>query len=92
MIQSLQSKELTSITRGGKRDEAWKQRCEMVSSHTARRTFASNAYRAGVPAMVIMKITGHRTETQFLKYIKITNDEAAKIMQKIWITPLQKVS
>jgi hypothetical protein len=31
-----------------------------------------------------MAITGHTTETQFLKYIKITNDEFAVILGDFW--------
>ena len=42
---------------------------ELISSHTCRRSFASNLYDE-LPNMTIMAITGHRTETQFLKYIK----------------------
>lgn len=42
---------------------------KFVSSHTARRSFATNAYLAGVPMLAIMKITGHRTQTSFMRYI-----------------------
>jgi integrase len=51
---------------------------ECVSSHTARRSFATNLYNEGFPVLNIMKITGHRTESVFLRYIKITDDVAAK--------------
>ena len=62
----------TKVTR-----EKW----ELVSSHTARRSFATNAYKAGVPTLAIMKITGHRKESTFMKYIKVTEDENAEILQ-----------
>lgn len=42
---------------------------KFISSHTARRSFATNAYLAGVPALAIMKITGHQTQTSFMGYI-----------------------
>ena len=48
---------------------------ELVSSHTARRSFATNAFNAGVPAITIMSVTGHLTESAFMKYIK-TDPEA----------------
>lgn len=68
-------------TQGGKRSTIACEKWEMVSTHTARRSFATNLYLAGAPIVEIMKITGHKTETQFLKYIKITKDDAAK---KLW--------
>ena len=50
----------------------------LVSAHTARRSFATNAYLSGLPTINIMKMTGHRTEKSFLQYIKITKEENAK--------------
>lgn len=52
-------------------------KCNLVTSHTARRSFATNAYLAGVPPISIMKITGHKTESSFMKYIKISDKENA---------------
>ncbi|WP_421921165.1 tyrosine-type recombinase/integrase [Marinifilum sp.] len=57
---------------------------ELVSSHTARRSFATNSYQKGIPAATIMKITGHRTEKSFYKYIKLDNKEHADIVLKAW--------
>lgn len=34
--------------------------------------------------MTIMAITGHKTETQFLKYIKITPKENAEKLKEYW--------
>jgi len=53
---------------------------QRVSSHTARRSFATNAYIAGLPTFSIMKITGHKTEEAFLLYIRISAEESAKKM------------
>lgn len=54
---------------------------ELITSHTARRSFATNAYLAGIPAISIMKITGHKTEAAFMKYIKISEEENAIQLQ-----------
>ncbi|MBR2478103.1 MAG: site-specific integrase [Bacteroidales bacterium] len=51
---------------------------EMVTSHTARRSGATNMFLAGIPTISIMRITGHTTEKVFLNYIKITNEENAR--------------
>jgi integrase len=49
-----------------------------ISSHTARRSFATNLYLEGFPTYELMKITGHRTEKAFLKYIKVSKLDSAK--------------
>ena len=54
-----------------------KPKYDLVTSHTARRSFATNAYLAGLPPISIMKITGHKTESSFMKYIKISEKENA---------------
>lgn len=59
------------------------RKCELVTSHTCRRSFATNLY-GKLPNKVIMAITGHTTETQFLSYIKTTNEEFAEILGKFW--------
>jgi integrase len=61
---------------------------ECISSHTARRSFATNLYLDGYPVIEIMKITGHKTEKAFMKYIRVTKLDAAKRlsqhMKKRW--------
>lgn len=69
-------------TKGGERTETIKPKAELVTVHTARRTFATLAYKAGIQAQSIMKITGHRTERSFQAYIKLTNREHAILMAK----------
>jgi len=50
----------------------------VIRTHTARRSFATNAYLAGIPMRDIMQITGHRTTESFLKYIRVTKLETAQ--------------
>lgn len=54
-----------------------KLKYELVTTHTARRSFATNAYHAGIPVHSIMMITGHATEDDFFKYIKVNAYENA---------------
>lgn len=54
---------------------------ELITSHTARRSAATNMYKAGIPAISIMKITGHTTENSFMKYIKISQEENAELLK-----------
>lgn len=68
---------LHSFTKGGsKKSESFKK-FQLITVHTARRSFATNAYLADVPSISIMKITGHKTEKAFLKYIKISQQDNA---------------
>jgi integrase len=52
----------------------------LVSSHTARRSGATNMYLAGIPVARIMLLTGHKTEQAFFKYIPIGKQENAKTL------------
>jgi len=59
-------------SKGGKVTEATVRKCDKISSHVARRSFASNFYYdLQVPAFVLMQITTHTTEKQFLEYVVI---------------------
>jgi len=58
-----------SKTKGGKRVKYAKKKYEMMVTHTARRSFASNLLIAGVPMQFIMAVTGHETESSFKKYV-----------------------
>lgn len=54
---------------------------ELVGSHTARRSYATNAYLKNPSKVLhIMKVTGHSTEKQFLKYICFTDDENMEVL------------
>lgn len=75
---------LKSITKGGRRRTARYEKWQLVSSHTARRSFATNLYRSGFPSMSIMQITGHKTETAFLKYVKVSKVEHARLLAEHW--------
>lgn len=57
---------------------------ELISSHTCRRSFCTNQFLLGVPSILIMKISGHKTEKSFLRYIRIDEELAAKKMREYW--------
>lgn len=57
---------------------------QLVTTHTARRSFATNMFLSGFPAQSIMKITGHRTEAAFMTYLKMSPRENAKAILKEW--------
>lgn len=66
-----------NFTKGGKQTKKAFPKYDLITVHTARRSFATNAYLNDIPSISIMKITGHRTEKAFLKYIKISQEDNA---------------
>lgn len=68
---------LIERTEGHKPVKRKLKKWELVSSHTARRSFATNMYLAGVATAKIMLCTGHTTEEAFFKYIRIGKQENA---------------
>ena len=62
-------------------NEPDKELWQLISSHTARRSMATNYYLQGFPTIDLMKITGHTTERAFLKYIKVSKLDTAKRLQ-----------
>lgn len=82
---------INSDTFGSKIDETTKRKkegiykkWELVSSHTCRRSLATNLYKEGIDIRLIMKATGHKSEKQFLQYVKATNEEHIEVITKQW--------
>jgi integrase len=68
-------------TKGGQVNSKVFEKWELVTNHTARRSFATNMTKKGIPIQLIMKITGHKKESVFLKYVKLSALEYAEILQ-----------
>lgn len=67
-------------TEGGVVKRYTQQKWERITNHTARRSFATNLYLAGFDTISIMKITGHKTEKSFMRYICVTQRQIANRM------------
>ena len=63
---------------GGEMQKEVRYRYQKVSSHTCRRTFCTLKFLKGMPAQAIMKFSGHKTERNFLKYLKLDAELTAK--------------
>ena len=50
---------------------------ELVTSHAARRTFATYLVGKGVPTRTVMSMTGHKVESEFNKYVNLNATETA---------------
>ncbi|MBP5229873.1 MAG: site-specific integrase [Bacteroidales bacterium] len=58
-----------------------KEKWELVSSHTARRTAATLLIKKGAPIAWVMSLTGHKTESAFWKYVKLSREDYAKLLK-----------
>lgn len=59
------------------------EKWELVSTHIARRSFATNHY-GKLPTPVLMSATGHTTEKMFLAYIGKSSIDNAEILKNYW--------
>ncbi len=69
---------------------------EAISSHTCRRSMITNYYLQGFPTIDLMKISGHRTESNFMKYLRVSQLDTAKRMaahnKKNWSAMMLRVA
>lgn len=56
---------------------------EIISSHVCRRSFATHNYTK-MPTPIIMAVTGHKTEKEFLNYIGKDFNDLSKQMLDYW--------
>ncbi|MBI9040229.1 tyrosine-type recombinase/integrase [Lutibacter sp.] len=77
-IAKINTIETKTVTKGGKKSTIKYFKYDLISSHTARRSFCTNAYKSGMPTIDIMAISGHKTEKVFYNYIKVNNIERAE--------------
>jgi integrase len=73
----IDSIEYITQTRGGKKITVKKFKFDLVKTHTARRSFCTNAYLMKMPVIDIMSLSGHTSEKSFLNYIKVTPEQRA---------------
>ena len=83
-VAKINSPEKRTRTVGGKLTTETFEKWELVTSHTGRRSFCTNMYKRGLPSLMIMSVSGHTTESAFLKYIKVKQEEHAELMAKKW--------
>lgn len=65
-------------TEGGKLVVTEVYKYELISSHTARRTYCSLLFQEGVAIQEIMIQSGHKTEREFRKYIRISKEDQVR--------------
>jgi integrase len=84
-------------TYGAKKDketnrnkDGYYKKWELITTHTGRRSLATNLYLDGIKPEIAMKATGHATEEQYLKYVKASLNEHIEVINKKWSEALNK--
>lgn len=72
---------LYSVTKGGKRKDEHLKKWEMMSNHTARRTFITNLLNAGIPDNQVMQLAGIKKHATLLRYKKTKPEETAELLK-----------
>ena len=71
---------------GSKRIEEVLEKYELLTTHTARRTFVTQSLERGMRPEVIMKLTGHSDIKTMMKYVKITEKKVEEEFLNAWST------
>lgn len=73
----------SNINKSSRRLVGMYPKYELITSHCFRRSFSTNYYKK-IPTPIIMGITGHSKESQFLQYINrnVDKDENALLFKK----------
>jgi integrase len=69
------------LTKGGTRKDFYLKKFEMISAHTARRSFITGLLEAGVSDNQVMALAGIKKHTTLLRYKKTKAEKTAEIMK-----------
>lgn len=69
---------------GTKRIDTVHQKHELISTHSARRTFAIVSLEMGMRIEVLQKLLGHKTIKTTMRYVFIQEDVKNAEVQKVW--------
>jgi len=84
--EKIKLKEKIIITeyRGANKKQTVYEKYELITMHTARKTFITNSLMLGMNVKTIKSITGHVKDSTFDKYLKITEDYKHREMLRAW--------
>ena len=74
-LAGLNNNVIVNTFKCGKPIQIQKKKYQLISSHTARRSFTTNLVKKGIPNFSIMTATGHKKESTFLKYVQSAESE-----------------
>lgn len=72
---------------GAQRIPESKPRWQLISTHTARRTFVTLSLEMGMRPEVVASVTGHTSLKQLMRYTKITDKVKSQELKNAWNFP-----
>ena len=57
---------------------------DLLTLHTARKTFVTNSLVLGMNQMIIRSITGHLSDSSFRRYVKVADNVKSNELTKFW--------
>ncbi len=70
--------------KGNQSIEAEYPKYELITTHTARRTFITLSLTKGMNAQIVMSITGHKSYNSFKKYVNLVTTDKQKAIKDTW--------
>jgi site-specific recombinase XerD len=72
------------ITRKGMVETSSHRKCDLIMTHTGRRTFATNTYMSGFDTKALSVIMGMSTEKELVKYLKVSDNTRSHMLDEHW--------
>lgn len=69
---------------GGRKIETTLKKYNLVTTHTARRTFVTMNLEKGMRPEIVMKLSGHKSISSFKRYIAITENSLETEYNRVW--------
>lgn len=82
-LAELQTPVKVRRTKGGMLTTRVLPKWQLLTTHVARRSFATNMLNRNYPVSLIMAITGHKSEAMFWKYVKLTPADRAELFMQL---------
>lgn len=60
------------------------QKYQLITTHTARRTFITLSLTKGMNSQIVMSITGHKSYNSFKKYVNLVTTDKQKALKETW--------
>lgn len=73
-----------SRVQGANRTRKLVPKYELITMHTARKTFVTVSFQRDIPPEIVMKITGHKNLKVFHRYLEIVDETKMKAMLRGW--------
>lgn len=83
-IAKIKTQVITTEYRSGTLITHTNPKYKLITTHTARKTFITNSMVLGMNVKTIMGITGHKKDSSFNKYLKISQNHKQIEMDNTW--------